>query len=257
MTDGFWPELERLDARAFARLEPRFGSCPLCRASATGVVTLSTVQWATCDACSVRWVAGEHLLSPVDDSENATLNFQKLAQYAQVERRPDHHTIGLTCPGADARHEPTATRTENSMNTKQPAAEPVDFAATDYDPWPTAYSPDPTTQRISGCPSFWYLLTVPARARLYGLVLHGRAAGRKPSSSSINEILALQKDADDPVARQLLEDMRTPSLPSAGLVEHLVTTIDRAGGAVALLEEQRRQIDHHLAQLRTILQVTQ
>src|SRR5687767_4785447 len=83
--DPLWSELLARSAREFPRFEWRFGQCPVCHQGATDLFVLTTVTWAACFLCAMRWPVGVDVLAPRDgDDALMESNVHELAQLTQL-----------------------------------------------------------------------------------------------------------------------------------------------------------------------------
>lgn len=67
--DPLWDELDTITDESAARIEPKFGHCPVCRRTGTAAFVFVTSTWVICDTCKTRWYAGDRLLRPVRDDD--------------------------------------------------------------------------------------------------------------------------------------------------------------------------------------------
>jgi len=85
MTDReLWADLEASIDRDSARLEPRFGTCPVCLRNASAAISIGPITWALCRLCQVRWFAGYDLLERIDDDSILPELMESLAQFEQL-----------------------------------------------------------------------------------------------------------------------------------------------------------------------------
>jgi len=87
MTDpdhDIWRELEASVDRDGARLEPRFGNCPVCSRGASAAISIGPIVWSVCRLCGTRWHAGDDLLERVEDDELLGPLLESLATFAEI-----------------------------------------------------------------------------------------------------------------------------------------------------------------------------
>jgi len=95
--DPFWKEIEEIDQRRHPRLEERFGHCPLCRKTATRVLSIHYVTWGCCERCAETWVVGEHILELNNDALRCETYLKYLATFSTTQlSAPPAPLKGLT-----------------------------------------------------------------------------------------------------------------------------------------------------------------